>query len=190
MFICVAGLARCGSSLLMQQLHAGGLPCVGEPPAFEGYNTVLEEYGLDPAWEGCAVKVLLPHTLSPFPRGRFLWFWLDRDRHAQALSHVKFCNLVLGLPSEPTWEVERRLKEHRVLALKRVRRVGGRLVKLSYEALKQQPRSTAESVAAEVQRALGAELDVDKMVSCVLDRWTECRYDLLEVDQVRRRGNG
>ena len=31
----VAGLGRCGTSLMMQMLAAAGLPCVGEFPAYE-----------------------------------------------------------------------------------------------------------------------------------------------------------
>ena len=33
--IIVSGLGRCGSSLVMQMLHAGGVECLGAPPAFE-----------------------------------------------------------------------------------------------------------------------------------------------------------
>lgn len=35
--IIVTGIARSGLSLTMQMLHAGGIPCAGEPPAFEPY---------------------------------------------------------------------------------------------------------------------------------------------------------
>jgi hypothetical protein len=37
--IVVAGLGRCGTSLVMQMLAAAGLPCVGSFPDFEDDRT-------------------------------------------------------------------------------------------------------------------------------------------------------
>lgn len=98
--ILVCGFARCGSSLVMQMLDAGGVPTVGEYPAFEDDRTGLER---DPEWisrqRGKALKLLDPQ----YPNGRLMpgdyrIIWLDRDPRQQSRSQAKFAHLLMGLP--------------------------------------------------------------------------------------------
>lgn len=87
--IVVAGLGRCGSSLTMQMLASGGIPCVGRAPAFEDdrvKHTVAPE-DIE-SWRGKAVKVLDPHRVG-LP-GDVKVIWCTRDAVQQARSHVKF----------------------------------------------------------------------------------------------------
>lgn len=59
--VIVSGFGRCGSSMTMQMLAAGGIECLGEWPSFEHPKALK----LDMAWlraqEGKALKVLDPH---------------------------------------------------------------------------------------------------------------------------------
>ena len=88
----VAGLGRCGTSLLCQMLDAAGVPTCGTYPDFEvaelnrGRLTAarIDEHA------GQAFKVLDPHKVGIDPSGRFVSIFLTRDRAEQARSIVKF----------------------------------------------------------------------------------------------------
>jgi hypothetical protein len=56
--ILVAGLGRCGSSLVMRLLDAAGVPTVGTFPAFEEQTLPRDALGWVEAYAGRAVKVL------------------------------------------------------------------------------------------------------------------------------------
>ena len=90
--IVVAGLGRCGSSLLMQMLSAGGVPCLGSYPDFEDERTVPETFSAP--WfdglRGCAVKILEAHRLPIMKMPGHIVIWLYRDEIEQAKSALKF----------------------------------------------------------------------------------------------------
>lgn len=75
----------------MQMLHAGGVPCVGKYPSFEGREMVRP---------GQAVKILDPHRDAPtpyaIPPGARV-IWLDRDPSEQAASMAKFTRMLMGV---------------------------------------------------------------------------------------------
>lgn len=98
--VLVCGFGRCGSSLVMQMLGAGGIPTTGEYPGFEDSRTSIPR---DPQWiaeqHGRAVKLIDPQ----FPDGRLIAghyriIWLDRDHRQQSRSQAKFARLLMGLP--------------------------------------------------------------------------------------------
>lgn len=96
----VAGLGRCGSSLCMQMLHAGGVPCAGEPPAFEpGEANALS---VTVPWladqRGTAVKLLDPQRAPALGRLPAIAIFLTRDPGQQAASMAKFNHLLSDLP--------------------------------------------------------------------------------------------
>lgn len=93
----VAGLGRCGTSMVMQMLHAGGVPCVGQRPSFE-----VSRWQIRPTAEalaaipGHAVKVLELHEgWRMVPPGCQV-IWMDRDQREQAKSHAKFLRTMTG----------------------------------------------------------------------------------------------
>jgi len=89
--ILVCGQARCGSSLTMQMLHAGGVPTTGEHPAFEVPQTAPS--GIDLDWiarQHAAVKLLDPHRVAVGWTAPRIVIWLDRDPREQAKSMMKF----------------------------------------------------------------------------------------------------
>lgn len=94
----VAGLGRCGTSLVMQMLAGAGLPCVGEFPAYEVPELNHQEPPL--AWleaqRGKAMKVLNPHLTRIPPEFEAPVIWLDRNVREQAKSQAKFATMMMG----------------------------------------------------------------------------------------------
>ena len=91
MITIVSGFGRCGSSLVMQMLEAGGMPCSGEYPAFEdeaGNLLLADMLSLDymQTLEGKAVKLLDPHR-GKIPKGpEYHVLGCSRDYGEQARS--------------------------------------------------------------------------------------------------------
>jgi hypothetical protein len=99
--VLVAGLGRCGTSLVMQMLAASGLSCLGtfpdyEDPALLGPTAAVNAATLAPF---DAAKWLNP-MLTPEPPGRALIVWLDRRPVEQARSQIKFLSLMTGTPAQ------------------------------------------------------------------------------------------
>lgn len=99
-WIIVAGYGRCGMSLMMQMLHAGGVPCAASWPAFE-----TEEVSQKPIRReffdkrpGRAVKVISPNTATlPPGLSPYIVIWCDRDVREQAKSWRKFLRHTNGI---------------------------------------------------------------------------------------------
>lgn len=171
--VVVAGLGRCGSSLVMQMLRAGGMACIGVPPAFEDMRVVAHG-PIDPAWFGTlggrAVKVLDPH-LNLLPKEALaVVVWLDRDRHEQARSQVKFLKLMTGLPVTPDYEsaCAESLALEKPQALRCVSRWP--LLRLAFEDVLANPLRAAGRVAAHV----GGDLNISAMAAVVRPRNPSC----------------
>lgn len=98
--ILVCGAGRCGTSLMMQMLYRGGMPCVGNWPDFEDAH-VGPDRSVDPAWmaskAGHAIKVLDPHRVE-LPAGDYGVIWMSREVWEQAKSQAKFMSMVWGMP--------------------------------------------------------------------------------------------
>lgn len=101
--VIVSTFTRGGSSMLMQMLHAGGLGCLGEGPAFEDARVKAQADGrmhLD--WISAvpgAVKVLEPQRAAPLINGPIarLGIWLDRDPVIRAKSALRLMDAT-GVP--------------------------------------------------------------------------------------------
>lgn len=173
--IVVAGLGRCGSSLTMQMLHAGGMPCVGPFPAFED-ERVRQRVALADveAWRGQAVKVLDPQRTG-LP-GDVRVIWLDRDPKHQADSQAKFLRQLGELRADRA--TRRRIAQRLMVERAQALAVVGRrpVLQLTFEALLATPGACADRMAAFVRDV--AVLDVDRMVCAVLPRSPRCQPDL------------
>lgn len=170
--IIVAGITRSGLTVTMQMLHAGGIPCAGEYPAFEPYS--IE----DIPWEQCrgkAVKLVDAHLQIPTD-GDYSIIRLHRNPKEQARSFNKFSSSC-GLPT---------MRASRVIATMRrdyktIDRWAGRhrRIDLKFENIIRYPRETAELIA----RWIGQDLDIDKMAAVVAKRDPQCLPYMLEVYQ-------
>ncbi len=89
----VAGLGRCGTTMVMRMLAAGGVPTIGEAPDFECVETQYMLEDAPAAWayhvRGKAVKVLDAHRFAMPDLGEFDLIWLRRNPQEQARSMLK-----------------------------------------------------------------------------------------------------
>lgn len=177
--VLVCGYGRCGSSMVMQMLAAGGLPCVGRAPAYEDQRA----YGshIDAAWmatlQGQAVKVLDPHVSVPPPGLPYKVIWLDRLPKEQGKSQVKFLRLTMGLHHLTRADVAHFAASYRadrphVEAV--FRRLGAPVLRLRFEAILRNPKRAA----LEIIGHLGTALDADAMAAAVIARPQQCARGL------------
>lgn len=175
----VAGFGRCGSSLVMAMLSAGGLPVVGHPPVFE--STAFTEHCTSETFlrkhDGSILKWLDPtHTYLPhaFRGGPVLW--LDRDPAAWAESHMKLRNMWTGLPlrhEDPIAHasLSAEVAERTSSVLQKIGSYGS-LDRLRFEDILAKPRDAAETLRR-VFRAFGY-LDINRASAVVRERTAEC----------------
>jgi len=173
----VCGFGRCGSTMAMAMLDAGGLT-----PADGSAERSYELGNIRDAWRvplvGRAVKLLdsvLHFGLPGAPAWRFVW--LDRNPVQQALSTLKLMAPLLGESEEYAPDAIERLTASyaadRPRALAALRRRGPVLV-LDYERVLIQPRKAAKLLRREVWPSL----DVDAVAAVVHERDGACRPDL------------
>lgn len=186
----VCGHGRCGSSLVMQMLAAGGMAVTGRWPSFEDGRVLLQ---YDPAtfvaaFGGHAVKILDLHKfhLPAGPEYRFLW--LDRTPSEQAASHVKLMRQVMGMAMT---RAEARYTASRFAASyagdrRRAWREMERLspvppARTSFEGILRDPAAAARFLAEWTER----DLDIPAMVRAVIPRKPSCHPTMLEFDLIR-----
>ena len=177
----VCGFGRCGSSLMMQMLNAGGIPATGTHPSFEDDHANAAEF--DSAWlaqQGSrAVKVLDPHRETvKLPPADYRVIWMDRDTNEQAKSHGKFLKVVMGLNLD---RAQRRRFEGSLIAdrSKAFRRLNGitnyPILVMPFERVIENPARSAEEIATWVGDPV---LDQEAMVRCVLPRSSKAQPDM------------
>lgn len=186
----VTGFGRCGSSLVMQMLEAGGVPVTGEYPAFE--DAAVPPH--DPSWwrhyAGSAVKVL-PHGLSldslPFRTPPFRIVLCTRDHREQAKSSVKFLSWIgLRAPRGYARSIRRSFDRDLPIMRRWLARMGS-VVEVSFERAITDPAATARQLRDHVATE---HFDVGAAARCVIDRQAKCLDRMLEeqLDAVRAAG--
>lgn len=183
----ICGFGRCGTSLMMQMLEAGGYPISGEYPAFEDF--VSQPGKSDPStwprYVGRAVKVLDPQ-IAPLPTGIPLRaIWLDRNHIQQSNSQAKLARQWMGL--EFGRAGRRKLiasyKRDLPLALSALRAVNALVIaRLSFEDLIRAPWQSALTI----NDAVGGDLDITAMAAVAIPRETDCLPFMLEEALVLR----
>lgn len=175
--ILVAGLPRCGLSLTMQMLHAGGVACLGPHPSFEPF-----EIGRIP-WlslrdSGVAVKLVDPTIQVPPSNHPCRIISLSRKPRDQADSMLRLTQtLHPGL----------RLPEHRriVASIRRdqkavdrwaLRQLGSSM-RLTFQELVEDAPGAVDKIC----RFLGRELDREAMIRAVIPRTAEVSPEFLEL---------
>lgn len=164
--IAVCGLGRCGSSLVMQMLAAGGVPCTGRFPAFEGRQVA-----------GHAFKVLDPQSPHvTMPEWANTVIWIDRNPNEQAKSHVKFTALVADQPysREARRKLPESLKRDRSAAMAMLAWWHHNLLVLSFEDVLADPFGYAVRIGSFVQ----GPFDTEAAQLAVVRRPAGCRPDL------------
>jgi hypothetical protein len=175
--IFVAGLARCGTSLCMQILHAAPVRCLGEFPAFEpdcvGVNrSTAALLGTG----GFAMKIIDPQDSEWPQRFDAKIIWLKRDITQQAKSQVKMLNAFgQPVPGQAWRAIAKTLKADKWPCVEWWNRCATTPLFLSFEELLSDPLTSARRIA-EFMEMPGA--DIQAMRECVLDRNPECRKDM------------
>lgn len=184
--IVVAGLGRCGSSMVMQMLDRAGVPCVGDFPAYETDASLAE---FDPrefaARSETAIKILDAHRLPIGAMPHHVVIWLTRDATEQAKSAIKFMSLFL--PSVTQDRATRRalaasfrhdaLKAAAALQLQR----GTPHLALQFEDMILRPTFAAQRIRVFL-RQFGYDLDAEAMAAAVRVRSPKCLPGMLEFD--------
>lgn len=176
--VAVCGFGRCGSTMAMSMLVAGGCPPGNaDRPPYEG--NVEELYGRHLG--GTCIKLLdrdatVRVLAGPTRAWRFVW--LDRDPHEQAKSYVKFLTAMAPITGiRPNMQAVERLAasygRDRPAMLGILRSFGPVLV-LDYERVLAQPRKTAKLLRREVWPSL----EVESAAAVVHTRDGKCRPDL------------
>lgn len=186
--IVVAGSGRCGSSLVMQMLAAGGVPTLASYPSFED-GAWDDRWIADPSVlaeaEGLAIKLLCPMLdADRFPTGRRVdWIWCSRDLIQQARSQAKFARTLFGIADYPEAEVRvaMRIERSKILGLIAVEREQ-RVLEVTFEALIGHPGIEAGRIIA----FLGLQATARQLASVVIARDSSCFPGLLEVYLMQR----
>lgn len=170
----VCGSGRCGSTMIMAMLEAGGVPVVSTCGVFGYYEDIRVisdpiHAGFIEECRGKAVKVLRPsdHRLPLQFLYRFVW--MNRDPDAQARSMWKFMGRLTGVEIPPD-EITLRLlaediAEQRALFVEQIREYRGSCLDMQYESVVADPLKAATALAAHI----GQRLDVSAMARAVLD---------------------
>lgn len=193
MIAIVSGFQRCGSSLMLQMLAAGGMPIFHDREmGYPSFETRLQTSAADdPAWlnaiDGHAVKWLEPLDTFPSPKVKpdLRVLWMKRDYREQGKSAVKFmraCGAIVAGGAARRMAASYRHDEP-AARLAWARR--GRIHTVRFETLLSQPRA----VALAVTTFLSVPLDVDRMAAQVRQRSAACLPHMLEVDLIEQ-GDG
>lgn len=183
--ILVSGFPRCGSSLVMQMLHAGGVCTTGVWPAFEDTRFVVPGLSAE-YWRaqagGRAVKLLDPHRHPP-PKGLNIHaVWLSRDPKEQAKSQVKFGATMLGLPSGRrelrAFKADNAANQSAALSVLKAR--CGIVLRMRFEEILANPFVAATSLAVLVDGVV----DANAMARVVRTRSPECLTGMLEISMI------
>jgi hypothetical protein len=171
----IAGLGRCGSSLVMQMLAKAGVACVGTFPDYEVEE--VNHRAIDASWlreqAGRAVKILDPHVATVPAEVSGPVIWLDRNPREQARSQAKVARLMVGLPPasrEHLRRWERGLAVERGQALREL--AGRELLLLTYESLLRNPRYATARIAGFL--APQWQLDSERMMAAVRKHDPRC----------------
>lgn len=185
--IAVCGHARCGTTMVMTMLHAGGIE-----PSSQSSKGGYE----DPRWAGLctgrwrwleeergrAVKLLDPLRWTVPDADLLRCIWLDRDPVEQAKSAAKLLRAMLPtslFSDDHTADVAASLWRDRPRALERLAAFGPPLI-LAFEEILAHPLAMAYTIDA----WLGRDLDVEAMAAVVVERGPECAPDLT-IEQAR-----
>lgn len=192
--IVVAGMGRCGTSLMMQMLHAAGVPCVGEWPAFETDASAIGSF--EPlafaSRTGQAIKLIDPANLKIGDMPNHVVIWLDRDSREQAKSQVKFAQLSVGRLPNTRLAIRAMEAGLRKTRSRHRSRVGIPSVcphiDVRFENLIEAPHVTAGEISDFLGRHGWGGLDARIMASQVRRRSPQCYRGFLEAELLRERG--
>ena len=179
----VCGSGRCGSSLVMQMLDAGGVSVVGSGPYYEPVETIWHDFNAD--WlsqQTGVVKLLYPiPAVAKFNPGDYRVIWLTRDKDQQAKSFLKFAMHMRKIPKEDqdVKAIAKDMIEEERVCLNALEKLG-RLMILSFEHIITEPCEAAGKILDFFQ----VDGDVERMITEVHKRDTLSLPDMTLEDNL------
>jgi hypothetical protein len=177
----VAGLGRCGTTMVMTMLDAGGFPVSGPRPAYEPAER-WEAGRPDMPWlsaqQGRAVKWLDPTRNFTLP-GRLpvrpVVILLTRDAREQARSQIKLIGDMVGLVSKRAAAKGMERSIRRDVPLMRAKLGASAIVyPVEFEAVLVNPHWAARKLQSIVAEHFGADFDEEVAQRVVIRRRPEC----------------
>ncbi len=177
----VCGFGRCGSSMVMRMLAAGGIPSASGAAPGSGEHPRLVD-AIKAATPGTAVKLLdlklaVEQGEAPPLGGAWNLIWLDRDPRWQAESFRKFIRWAAGvrLSVRETRVFREHLIRDRDPSVGWLRGLGHPLMTLRYEDILTAPADSAAKLATFLP---WTELDHSAMAAVVHNRKPQTRPDM------------
>lgn len=192
MIVAVAGLSRCGTTLMMNMLHKGGMEVYCDNKVSYETRKIMALPG-DSSWmsecEGKAVKLLDPHRNSPSKDHKYFVIWMRRDFNQQSKSQAKLNTILSGMP------MVTRIGVRMVASI--LRRETDQCIRMfneqyqseihiiNFEDLIYNPVDTALKVS-DALKIHNIKLDPIGMANQVIDRNSDCYDGLLETKFLNR----
>lgn len=190
--VVVAGMGRCGTSLLMQMLDAAGIECVGKRPDYE----TPESFGNFRAdvfarMRGRAIKLVDPMRLPIDEMPNHIVLWLDRDFREQAKSALKLLSVFengVRRDRQAVRAMERSLRSDRPKNMKAVG-ASGRCptLILTFEDILSGPAATARLVKFLATHGY-PRISAEQMASQIRRRSPKCLPGLMEAQLLYETG--
>lgn len=177
----VAGLGRCGLTLTMQMLAAGGFPCVGEAPAYEDEALLADLIeGRHDAMRGKAVKLVWGDQVPSAPFAPAVAIAMTRDRLEQAASTFKLVQTFDPLVAVNASPAARRalavdLGEAQDALYAMLQRGGATFIPHSFERALADPLEFAQRIELFIHRHFGRRFDARAAAKVVIKRGPECQ---------------
>ena len=177
----VAGLGRCGTTLVMTMLHAAGVPlfCGGNLASFETDELMpgADMASLLPQFGNGAAKIIDPHRMRWPSQFSAKVIWLDRNFTEQAKSQAKFACILSGF-QPPTRQhllnIRDSLKRDTADCVRMFTDAGADVYRIAFERILIEPGYSAKRIAS----FLHAELDTAVMARQVIHRPDQCANGL------------
>lgn len=174
--IIVTGLGRCGSSMVMQMLSAGGIQCAGTPPYFESSKAKVSSFDAD--WVSAqfgAVKVLALHRCK-FKPGDYKVIYCYRDHRQQARSQKKFYENINSRPVKK-FALASRIRKESPACLRASKKIGP-VLSLKFEDFFDEHNLMKIIANLCIFLNLDPEVVSVPMYNCVISRPPECMPDM------------
>lgn len=192
MIVAVAGLSRCGTTLMMHMLHEGGMEVYCDNKVSYETDNIMKLPG-DSTWmsdcEGKAVKLLDPHKNVPSKDHKYVVIWMRRDYKQQAKSQAKLAHLLDGLPKigrKDIRRVESKLHKETVQCMSMFSKQYKAEIHITeFEDVLHNPIDSAVRIA-DILKIHKIELSPMDMAVQVIDRDTDCYDGLMETEFLNR----
>lgn len=184
--IVVSGCGRCGTTLLMQMLHAGGIKVIGNSVSYEDPRTEPLNRKADTTFMqlGKAIKIIDLHRKQLPDNIPCRILYLTRNNVDQAKSQIKLLQQVCNVPV-PNKEYKAFSKQINIdnaKAFEKMAKKGYKYLPLSFGQLIEDSYHTCVSIT----KFLQIDLDIQKMIAVVIKRPLECMPDMsIEIDKIK-----